>query len=346
MLRTAIYALKRLLHRHTGLYQVLYNLATFNLNYARQRCEASKYPSRFGGMWTDRDDFGKVLAARQRLGEVAPEVEATLTQWRDQGFITLPCCISREMVDNYLADIEGLKSRDQSPLLITTSDLNHPIAYTPQVEANHHSVRTVDDYFFSAASREILMFPPILDFLETVFERRPLLTQSLSFMHGSEQALHQDTAFVRMNAPMKLAAIWVALEDVIAGSGELRYYPGSHRWEGFLFSGKFKHWDEERDGQEQLDQWHQWIEREARERGCEAVSFLPRKGDVFIWHGALAHGGASITLAGSTRCSLVGHYCPEGVRPLYHYYKPGQRTLYNWRGYHYCSSYYRQGCER
>lgn len=185
-----------------------------------------------------------------------------------------------------------------------------------------------------------------MQFLALVFERPPILTQSLSFTHGSQQAIHQDTVFVRMNSPFKLAAIWVALEDVHTGTGELVYYPGSHLWEGFLFSGRFKHWDKERDGHEQLDQWHEWLTQEAQRREVQPIAFLPRKGDVFVWHGGLAHGGSPVTQPGATRRSLVGHYCPQGVRPLYHYYKPSQRRLYRSGAYHYCSSYYSASDER
>ena len=138
--------------------------------------------------------------------------------------------------------------------------------------------RLVDDYFFCKSARTLLFNPKIVRFMELVFKAKPILTQSLRFNYGSQQAIHQDTAFVRMNSPMKLAAVWIALEDIQPGTGELQYFPGSHRWEGFLFSGRFKHYDETRDGREQLDAWHQWIQDEAKVRNVKAEAFLCQKG--------------------------------------------------------------------
>jgi phytanoyl-CoA hydroxylase len=224
---------------------------------------------------------------------------------------------------------------------VTSNSLEQATPYSPEVLDKSSSPRTVDDYFHSEAARQLLFDPEIVDFLTQVFEREPILTQSLNFERGSQQALHQDTAFVRMNAPMKLVGVWVALEDIKPGTGELVYYPGSHLWPDFLFSGSFKHYDAERDGDGQLQQWFRWIHEEAARRETPLQSFLPRKGDLLFWHAALAHGGAPINKTAATRHSLVGHYCPEGVRPLYHYYKPAQSRRYRWQNCSYYSSYYR-----
>ena len=340
-MRLIIYFFKRLIHRNIPVYRFFYTLLTFNLNYCRQKLAIGQYPSKFGGMWTDHKDYPTKLASRQRAGVVKADMEPMLRQWREQGFVILEKAITDDLINQYLDEVAQLKAQAPSPLLVTAATLKDPAPYDEQLVASQHSVRTVDDYFFSEASRKILMHRGVMDFLELVFEDKPVLNQSLSFQQGSQQQVHQDTIFVRMNAPMQLAAIWVALEDVTPGSGELVYYAGSHRWEGFLFSGCFKHYDEERDGPEQLQQWQQWLQHEAERRRSELTPFLPRKGDVFIWHAGLAHGGAKVTRPNSTRLSLVGHYCPESVRPLYYYYKPAQRKRYDYGDYRYSSSYYR-----
>ena len=341
MLQNLIYKLKRLIHGSPALYRLVYGTATFNLDYCQQLLDRRHYVSRFGGMWTDRDDFTALLQARDSSRELGDNDRARLQSWREQGYVLFEQAIDPGRIDRYLDELAALKACAPSPLLITAASAPEPVAFDSQAAASHDSVRVVDDYYFSAASREILLDESIMGFLELVFENPPELNQSLSFEHGSQQDIHQDTAFVRMNSPMKLAAIWVALEDVEPGTGELLYYPGSHRWEDYLFSGHFKHYDEERDGLEQLQDWYRWIHHRAEQEGCELRSFLPRKGDVFIWHAGLAHGGAPIRRDGATRKSLVGHYCPRGVRPLYHYYKPVQRHYHKHRRWRYCSSYYR-----
>ena len=70
-------------------------------------------------------------------------------------------------------------------------------------------------------------------------------------------------------------------------------------------------------------------------------SFSAKKGDVLIWHADLAHGGAAVTNKESTRKSLVGHFCPEDVSPLYVYYKPKYRRRYTENGRCFMTSYYR-----
>jgi ectoine hydroxylase len=45
----------------------------------------------------------------------------------------------------------------------------------------------------------------------------------------------------------------------------------------------------------------------------EPREFLPRKGDVLIWHANLLHGGRAIAAPGATRRSLVAHYFAKDV---------------------------------
>lgn len=341
MLRSIIYGVKRLLHNNPRIYSAAYKLVTFNIDYFLQRMHASRYPSAFGGLWIDRDDYQEKLATKLANGDIDKDMAARLESWRSEGYVKVEAAIDHGLIDQYLAEVESLKARNPSPLLVTSDSLENPTTYSSRVVKDNSSPRTVDDYFHSEVARRLLFQPVITNFLALAFERPPVLTQSLNFERGSQQALHQDTAFVRMNAPMKLIGVWIALEDVKPGTGELVYYPGSHRWPDYLFSGHFKHYDAERDGTEQLQRWFRWMDEEAARREISLESFLPKKGDVLFWHAALAHGGAPIENAEATRHSLVGHYCPVGVRPLYHYYKPAQSRRYRWQEHYYCSSYYR-----
>ena len=84
-------------------------------------------------------------------------------------------------------------------------------------------------------AKEILLQNELSQFLKLCFEVPPLLFQSLSFIKGSNQGIHQDTAYVVTDQPMKLIASWIALEDINPGSGELEFYPQSHRYDEFLF---------------------------------------------------------------------------------------------------------------
>jgi ectoine hydroxylase-related dioxygenase (phytanoyl-CoA dioxygenase family) len=113
---------------------------------------------------------------------------------------------------------------------------------------------------------------------------------------------------------MRFAGCWVALEDVKPGSGELEYYPGSHKFEEFLWNGRNKLMPpDDPDHAKYLEQLH----TQAKAHGCERKRFNPRKGDALLWAADLAHGGALQTTPGLTRRSLVTHMCPEEDKPQY-----------------------------
>ncbi|NND69578.1 MAG: hypothetical protein HKN19_18445, partial [Halioglobus sp.] len=235
MLKPVIYALKRRVHNYPALYSVLFNLVTLNFEYFRLQFGKQHYPSSFGGLWTDRDDFYNKLRKRQFKGAINEGRFDQLQSWHTDGFVVLKGAIEPELIDTYSTELAALKAQNPSPLAVTSLSLPELVPYTPERVAQNLSVRTVDDYFHSEASRRVLFHRSIVEFLQIVFEAQPVLTQSLNFEMGSEQEVHQDTAFVTMTSPLKFAGVWIALEDVQPGSGELVYFPGSHRWPDYLF---------------------------------------------------------------------------------------------------------------
>ena len=118
------------------------------------------------------------------------------------------------------------------------------------------------------------------------------------------------------------------------------YLDGSHRLPEFLFSGKYKHWNEKRDGEAQQAEWRGHVQRHAERMGLEEKTFLPRKGDVLIWSADLAHGGSPVQDPSLTRKSLVGHYCPDRVDPFYFKVQPDRRGKVEYAGSFYASQYY------
>jgi ectoine hydroxylase-related dioxygenase (phytanoyl-CoA dioxygenase family) len=83
------------------------------------------------------------------------------------------------------------------------------------------------------AARAAAAAKPIFEFLTAVFEEPPRAFQQLHFTMGSQQPIHKDTAYVKIDSnPLGLAASWIALEDITPGTGELEYFVGSHRARG------------------------------------------------------------------------------------------------------------------
>ncbi len=107
-----------------------------------------------------------------------------------------------------------------------------------------------------------------------------------------------------------------------AEAGPLQYYPGGHLIEIESIQAT---------GTDQLGEaFNHYIGRVAEEvhkRGIKPEIALIKKGDCFIWHPELPHGGTPILSAGMTRKSMVFHCAPEretmygieeffGVRPF------------------------------
>jgi len=175
----------------------------------------------------------------------------------------------------------------------------------------------------------------IAHFLKLIFERPVLAHQGLNFYRGSKQQMHRDSAFVRVSSPMEFAAAWIALEDIQEGSGELEYYPKSHLFPDFLFEGKYK-WLPP--GNNEIGKFHEDLHARAAEAGVHAVKFRPRAGDVFIWAADLAHGGSSYDNDQLTRKSLVIHYCPLNVDPMYYTYSGKTEKIQFKKGCYYTAA--------
>jgi phytanoyl-CoA hydroxylase len=180
--------------------------------------------------------------------------------------------------------------------------------------------KILDVHAYSEAAQRICFSDPLREFLERLFGETPLAFQTLHFEVGSTQAVHNDTAYVVVNEPKSLAASWVALEDIQEDSGELVYYPGSHRFEDYLYKPHRKHFVGAEDDNAKHDRHLSWIKEKAAENGIKLESFRPKKGDALFWHADLCHGGGPIKDSTRTRRSLVTHYCPARCTPNYFRY--------------------------
>jgi ectoine hydroxylase-related dioxygenase (phytanoyl-CoA dioxygenase family) len=287
----------------------------------RWRKRAPEHRSRFGGLWTDRLDAPVLVEEGLAAGQFSAEDGAALRHWLDHGYAVLRHAVPEALCDAVRSDLERCRSTTGAAILCQSPD---GATFEFNADAPPDDIRVLDAYVHFVSAREALFSAPIVHFLELVFQDRALLFQSLSFERGSNQGMHQDTFFVVVDRPMELAAAWIALEHVQAGSGELMYYDGSHRTPEFTFSGAHKHWNRDRDGTDQLDAATRHLHASAVELGFRNETFLPRKGDVFIWSADLVHGGTPRTDSDLTRASLVGHYCPADAKPNYFSHTPAR----------------------
>jgi phytanoyl-CoA hydroxylase len=309
---------------------------------SRVEVVVSRFTSSFGGLWTDADDAAADVKSRRRNGQLTREDCELVERWRRDGYVILPGAVPADRCDEIARSIDDVlrNGHESARVFDAATGVTHDA--TPGIGATLRSPRVVDAYVPFTAARNALFSAPIVSALKVLFDAEPMLFQSLSFPRGSEQELHQDTAFVVVAAqPMSLIASWVALEDVRDGAGPLVYVPGSHRIPEWIFPGGRKHYDGPADGPEELARWYAHLQAACTALSLRTHRFLPRKGDVLLWHADLVHGGSPIIDPASTRKSLVGHYSPRSTKPHYFTVYPGNAEIVGVPGGgSYCSAYY------
>lgn len=165
-------------------------------------------------------------------------------------------------------------------------------------------------------------FFSFLGFLSFLLGKPVIPFQTLNFTEGSEQRAHSDSIHMTTEPKGYLIATWIALEDVSDDCGPLFYYPKSHR----LPFVSTEHYDAGNTkwtiGAHSNRQYEDAIEQLVQTHGLQKQVFLPKRGDVLIWHANLLHGGSKILKPGTTRKSMVCHYYAKGV---FAYHEMSQR---------------------
>lgn len=88
-----------------------------------------------------------------------------------------------------------------------------------------------------------------------------------------------------------IAAAWVALEDITTENGPLHYFPGSHALPYYLNADYQNEGTAWLIGDKSYATYEQFIEGRVAALGLQKQVFLAKKGDVFLWHANLLHGG-------------------------------------------------------
>lgn len=266
----------------------------------------------FKALWTDQPDALDVLAQKHASGEVDAELEQRLRHLIEHGYVIIPNAISHTLADTLLDEMTNVTDNPEKFIARRErAAYAHPTADVVE----DPTFRLIDFHVNSSHASQAIFCAAIAEVLQAVFQQDANAFQCLTFLHGSQQALHQDGAYVVVSEPLQFLASWIALEDVTPGSGELMYYSGSHKLDDYLFGeDKTKYWEPNKHGKPQHMKFLASIEERSKEMGLPLETFLPKKGDALIWASDLVHGGAKIT-NGNSRRSIVTHYCPVEVMP-------------------------------
>lgn len=235
-------------------------------------------------------------------------MESDKTKWDRDGYLKLPMFYSEAEIDavNQLYAAAWADGADRVVVddLMTGKRLR--MRDVSEDDKLHHRFKVNDLYLEIPSIRALALNDRLAPILEELLGHPPALCNSLNFERGSGQPDHLDSLYMTPRSRGHLIAIWVALEDCHAYAGPLRYYPGSHAIPPYEFSNGSTHVIDD-----EMDRWNRYMREQIGQRGLEPVTFNARKGDVFVWHCYLLHGGSEIRNPELTRRSIVFHFYSE-----------------------------------
>ena len=272
---------------------------------------------------TEYFDIGHYIAHSPKH---APKVQdydlrRTFEQWRETGIAIFPNAVPDDLIGRFLADVEYLDAhRDKFELEVEYKGGRHRLRDLTESPLAAPGTKFICLENISRAAREISLNRFVCDFLSHVFLDAPSVIQSLTFWRGSQQPAHLDYPYVSVQTRLPhLAASWVALEDVQEASGPLAYYPGSHK------AGLIAPFDwgngsiiETPESSRTVADFTAYLAGQVEKLELRPQIFLPRRGDVLVWHGHLLHGGTAIDDPARTRKSYVTHYTSLAAYPKEH----------------------------
>jgi phytanoyl-CoA hydroxylase len=272
----------------------------------------------------DRDiEINDVIKNLTQPKDLPYDIVEKLQFWREKGYVVLENVLPPDWLDKLWGDVEYTienheKFSATALLHGYNGQLPTPLKDVPKEKLKDIGSRLNDFHHLSVGAKKVMAHPNIAYFLQAVLAPDLTAFQSLIFKYSSQQGTHQDFPWVTSNIPSHLAAAWIPLEDVHADSGPLFYYPGSHRLPKFDFGNTGILFQKGRSLFKPED-FEEYLEATNKKNNINKEILLIKKGDILIWHGALAHGGSPIKDPQRTRKSFVCHYSTTGAYPKHRY---------------------------
>ena len=276
-------------------------------------------------LWTDTPYAMQRVAGLFEAREITAPERDDLAHFIQHGWLVWKAAIAPDLIDRFAADIHT--HHEHQGKFLTTDHRNNKPGLKVSGSTPDRFESLFDLYVNLASAREVCLHQRISRFLSLVFDTKPIACQQLLFQRSNGHRVHQDTSVVAVEDPMLLVATWIALEDVLEGSGELAFYDKSHRLPHYLFKDGTKRINFAGDDQ---DLYQNELDAACRRNGMTYERFLAKKGDVFFWTADLVHRSHPRTLPdGTSRLSCVTHYHPATTTPFWFRHHPDQTYVTN-----------------
>ena len=256
--------------------------------------------------------------------------------WYENGYLILPGFFGRqdtnavnEVVESRMAAPGTFGGATVDPLLGPFAGRRFRAAEAPK-EVWNGPVKINDLFLDEPPVMKLALSERLTAILADLLDGAPAVCNSLNFIWGSQQPAHVDSWFMPAPIPKhslklrirqrfgyhalvrrlvpevwnpRLAVTSVCLEDVHKDAGPLVFYPRSHKIPPYRSADGMYTFPAT-----EAPQCRTYVQHELEKRGLTPEHFFGREGDVFLWHGQLVHGGASIMDRRQTRKTLVTHY--------------------------------------
>jgi ectoine hydroxylase len=276
----------RILYKKYGLKKSIFESISNKDFESRKGLEASP--------WLDQISANKDLNGNKNLSEFPDAVQSKIKEWPANGFMVLENYFSHQEADAVNEEIDKLL-KDKA------------------VDFNYTNKKIMFAFLQSTRIKEIVYKPELLKLLTFILGKEVIPFQTINFLKGSEQKAHSDSIHMTTFPLGYLIAVWIALEDTHVNNGPLFYYKGSHKLP-YILNENFESGSTQfRIGDAAYKKYEDKVQEVILQNKLQKNDFFAKKGDVFIWHANLIHGGNPVLDPTSGRKSMVVHYFCKDV---------------------------------
>jgi hypothetical protein len=225
--------------------------------------------------------------------------------FEQDGFLVLFGAAPADAIAAYAEELPGLRDG----LLVRAPGDEHP---SLAAQAQPGVAGAIDPYAISPAARAVLVPDAVVATLTSLYGGdAPLLFDAAETEAGApDDGAYRDATYTAVaRQPESLITAVVALADDV----NVVVYPGSQGIATMPFSGRYRHFNAERDGDAALARHREELAEAVRESARETITLAA--GDVLLVHADLIH-------EAPRGHGLVAHLCPARVTPAWFAYRP------------------------
>lgn len=261
-------------------------------------------------LWIDLDNASTILQEKVQRGEISAAEGVTIQNMIYHGFAMVDLDGVDQIITALDKEMEDLWQNPPFDLAFASPKHEKPVPMDEGLAAYPRSpgVRLLDIHSHSASARQLYLNPQLHHLCSLILDGQAIATQTLYFEYGSTQRLHRDPWYVNHSPRTHLFAVWIALEDIHPDSGPLNYVSGSHKLPFHRFHTNDIVFHDPRLTQTDRQTAFRHMQEQIRSSKYPPVAALPKRGQAFLWHGSLIHGGSPVINPALTRRSLVIHF--------------------------------------